>query len=31
MGRLTNTPTPTIDLILTLVQQRARNAGLYPA
>jgi 2-dehydropantoate 2-reductase len=31
MGRLTDTPTPTIDLILTLVQQRARNAGLYPA
>ena len=31
LGRLTNTPTPTIDLILTLVQQRARNAGLYPA
>jgi len=31
LGRLTKTPTPTIDLILTLVQQRARNAGLYPA
>jgi 2-dehydropantoate 2-reductase len=31
LGRLTQTPTPTIDLILTLVQQRARNAGLYPA
>jgi len=31
MGALTGTPTPTIDLILTLVQQRARNAGLYPA
>lgn len=31
MGRLTGMPTPTIDLILTLVQQRARNAGLYPA
>jgi len=30
MGVLTGTPTPTIDLILTLVQQRARNAGLYP-
>jgi 2-dehydropantoate 2-reductase len=30
MGRLTGKPTPTIDMILTLVQQRARNAGLYP-
>jgi len=31
MGRFTAMPTPTIDMVLTLVQQRARNAGLYPA
>jgi len=31
MGRMTETPTPTIDLVLALVQQRARVAGLYPA
>ena len=30
MGVLTGTPTPTMDMILALVQQRARNAGLYP-
>ena len=29
MGRLVGVPTPTIDTILALVQQRARVAGLY--
>ncbi|HEX7968807.1 MAG TPA: 2-dehydropantoate 2-reductase [Stellaceae bacterium] len=29
MGRLTGVPTPTIDTVLALVQQRARVAGLY--
>jgi len=29
MGRLTDVPTPTIDTVLALVQQRARVAGLY--
>ena len=29
MGRLTDVPTPTIDTVLSLVQQRARVAGLY--
>jgi 2-dehydropantoate 2-reductase len=29
LGRLTNTPTPTIDTVLALVQQRARLAGCY--
>lgn len=29
MGRLTDIPTPTIDLVLALVQQRARQAGCY--
>ena len=29
MGRLTEVPTPTIDTVLALVQQRARIAGLY--
>ncbi len=29
MGALTETPTPSIDTILALVQQRARVAGLY--
>jgi 2-dehydropantoate 2-reductase len=29
MGRLTEVPTPTIDTVLALVQQRARVAGLY--
>ena len=28
-GRLVDVATPTIDLVLTLVQQRARVAGLY--
>jgi 2-dehydropantoate 2-reductase len=29
LGRLTETPTPTIDVVLALVQERARQAGLY--
>jgi len=29
MGRLQGIPTPTIDVVLALVQQRARVAGLY--
>lgn len=29
MGRLVNVPTPTIDTVLALVQQRARKAGCY--
>jgi 2-dehydropantoate 2-reductase len=29
LGRLTNTPTPTIDTVLALVTLRARSAGLY--
>jgi 2-dehydropantoate 2-reductase len=29
LGRVTNTPTPTIDTVLALVQLRARAAGLY--
>lgn len=29
LGRLVDVATPTIDLVLTLVQQRARAAGLY--
>lgn len=29
LGRLTDTPTPTIDTVLGLVQLRARVAGLY--
>ncbi|MEO0359652.1 MAG: 2-dehydropantoate 2-reductase [Pseudomonadota bacterium] len=29
LGRLTDTPTPTIDVVLGLVRQRARVAGLY--
>ena len=30
VGRLTGSPTPTIDAVLVLVQQRARLAGCYP-
>jgi len=30
MGRITGHPTPTIDIVLGLVQQLATNAGLYP-
>jgi len=29
MGRLQGVPTPTIDIVLALVQQRAKVAGLY--
>ncbi len=29
MGRLTEVPTPTIDTVLALVQQRAREAECY--
>ena len=29
MGRLVDVPTPTIDVVLALVQQRAHAAGLY--
>ena len=29
LGRLTGTPTPTIDTVLALIQLRARMAGLY--
>jgi 2-dehydropantoate 2-reductase len=29
LGRLTKLPTPAIDIVLALVQQRARVAGLY--
>ena len=29
LGRLTGTPTPTIDILLALVQTRGRIAGLY--
>ena len=29
LGRVTETPTPTIDTVLALVQLRARTAGLY--
>ncbi len=29
LGRLTGTPTPTVDIILALTQLRARVAGLY--
>jgi 2-dehydropantoate 2-reductase len=30
MGRLTETPTPTIDTVLALIRLRARVAGCYP-
>lgn len=30
MGRLVDVPTPTIDIVLGLVIQRAREAGCYP-
>lgn len=30
LGRMTNVPTPTIDVVLALVQERGRQAGLYP-
>jgi 2-dehydropantoate 2-reductase len=31
LGRLTDLPTPTIDIVLALVRLRARVAGLYGA
>lgn len=31
MGRLAGVPTPTIDTVLALVRERARQAGCYPA
>jgi len=31
LGRLTGVPTPLIDAVLALVQERARSAGLYTA
>lgn len=31
LGRITGTPTPTIDTVLALVQLRGRVAGLYPS
>ena len=30
MGRMVDVPTPTIDVVLALVRQRARVAGAYP-
>jgi len=29
LGRLTRVPTPMLDIVLALVQERGRNAGLY--
>jgi len=29
MGKLTGIPTPTLDVVLALVVQRAKQAGLY--
>ncbi len=31
LGRVTDTPTPTIDTVLALIQLRGRTAGLYRA
>ncbi|MEO0863291.1 MAG: 2-dehydropantoate 2-reductase [Pseudomonadota bacterium] len=31
LGRITDTPTPTVDTVLALIQLRARSAGLYGA
>ena len=31
MGRMVEVPTPTIDVVLALVRQRARVAGAYPS
>ena len=31
LGRITGTPTPTIDTVLALIQLRGKVAGLYPA
>lgn len=30
LGRITDTPTPTVDMVLSLIRLRARTAGLYP-
>jgi 2-dehydropantoate 2-reductase len=30
LGRMSDVPTPAIDVILALVQERGRQAGLYP-
>jgi len=29
LGRLVDVPTPTIDVVLALIQQRATVAGIY--
>ena len=29
LGKITKTPTPTIDTILSLIRLRAKTAGLY--
>jgi 2-dehydropantoate 2-reductase len=29
LGRLVDAPTPTLDVVLALIQQRAHQAGLY--
>jgi 2-dehydropantoate 2-reductase len=29
LGRVTDTPTPTLDTVLALTKLRARNSGLY--
>jgi 2-dehydropantoate 2-reductase len=29
LGKLTSTPTPTLDILLALAQERGRQAGLY--
>jgi len=29
MGHLVDAPTPTIDVVLALIQQRGHQAGLY--
>ena len=30
LGRITGTPTPTIDTVLALIKLRGKTAGLYP-
>ena len=29
LGRVTNTPTPTIDTVMALIALRGKSAGLY--
>jgi 2-dehydropantoate 2-reductase len=29
LGRITGTPTPAIDIVLAMIQERGRQAGLY--